>query len=40
MQAALEIKKRFGKNASLRGMNLEDGAKTVERNNQIGGHKA
>ena len=40
MQAALEIKKRFGKNAILRGMNLEEGAKTVERNNQIGGHKA
>ena len=40
MQAALEIKKRFGKNAILRGMNLEQGAKTVERNNQIGGHKA
>ena len=40
MQAALEIKKKFGKNAILRGMNLEDGAKTVERNNQIGGHKA
>ena len=40
MQAALEIKKKFGKNAILRGMNLEEGAKTVERNNQIGGHKA
>ena len=40
MQAAVEIKKRFGKNAILRGMNLEEGAKTVERNNQIGGHKA
>ena len=40
MQAAVEIKKRFGKNAILRGMDLEEGAKTVERNNQIGGHKA
>ena len=40
MLAALEIKKKFGKNAILRGMNLQEGAMTVERNNQIGGHKA
>ena len=39
-ETMLEIKKRFGKNAILRGMNLEDGAMTVERNRQIGGHKA
>lgn len=39
-QAALDIKKKFGKNAVLKGMNLEKGATTIERNNQIGGHKA
>ena len=38
--AALDIKKKFGKNAILKGMNLEEGAMTVERNHQIGGHKA
>ncbi len=36
----LQIKKKFGKNAILRGMNLEDGATAIERNQQIGGHKA
>lgn len=36
----LEIKKKYGKNAILKGMNLEEGGTTVERNNQIGGHKA
>ncbi len=39
-QAVLNIKKKFGKNAILKGMNLEKGAMTVERNKQIGGHKA
>ncbi len=39
-QAMLDIKKRFGKNAILKGMNLEAGAMTQERNRQIGGHKA
>ena len=39
-RAGLEIKKKFGKNAILKGMNLEEGATTVDRNNQIGGHKA
>ena len=39
-QALLEIKKRYGKNAVLKGMNLEEGATTIERNSQIGGHKA
>ena len=39
-QAVLDIKKKFGKNAILKGMNLEKGATTVERNKQIGGHKA
>ena len=39
-QAMLDIKKKYGKNAVLKGMNLEEGAMTVERNKQIGGHKA
>ena len=39
-QAVLDIKKKFGKNAILKGMNLEEGAMTRERNRQIGGHKA
>lgn len=39
-QALLDIKKKYGKNAVLKGMNLEEGAMTVERNRQIGGHKA
>ncbi len=38
-QAVLSIKKRYGKNAILKGMNLLEGATTRERNNQIGGHK-
>ena len=38
--AMLDIKKKFGKNAILKGMNLEEGATARERNNQIGGHKA
>ncbi|MGN1345025.1 MAG: DNA methylase, partial [Traorella sp.] len=36
----LEIKKRYGKNSILKGMNLEEGATTIDRNEQIGGHKA
>ena len=39
-QAMLDIKKKFGKNAILKGMNLEEGATAMERNTQIGGHKA
>lgn len=39
-KAMLEIKKKYGKNAILKGMNLEEGATTVDRNKQIGGHKA
>jgi DNA polymerase V len=39
-KAILQIKKKYGKNAILKGMNLEEGATTVERNEQIGGHKA
>lgn len=39
-QAVLDIKKKFGKNAILKGMNLEDGATAISRNGQIGGHRA
>ena len=39
-KAILKIKKKHGKNAILKGMNLEEGATTINRNNQIGGHKA
>ena len=38
--AELTIKRKYGKNAILRGMNLKDGAMTISRNEQIGGHKA
>ena len=38
--AMLRIQKRYGKNAILKGINLQDCATTVERNNQVGGHKA
>lgn len=39
-KARLEIIKKFGKNAILKGTNLEEGATTMDRNQQIGGHKA
>lgn len=39
-EAILSIRKKFGKNAILKGMNFEDGATTRERNEQIGGHKS
>ena len=39
-QALLSIKKKFGKNAIMKGMNLEEGATARERNSTIGGHKA
>ena len=39
-EAMLTIKKKFGKNAILKGMNLEEGATAKDRNAQIGGHKA
>ena len=38
--AVLDIKKKFGKNAVLKGMNLQEAATTMERNRQIGGHKS
>ena len=39
-KAIIGLKNKYGKNAVLRGMNLEDGATTVSRNKQIGGHRA
>ena len=39
-RAVLDIRKRFGKNAIVRGMNLQEGATAMERNRQIGGHRA
>ena len=39
-ESLLSIKKKYGKNAILRGINYEEGATTIERNEQIGGHKA
>lgn len=39
-EAMLSVKKKFGKNAILKGMNLQEGATAIERNSQIGGHKA
>ena len=39
-KAVLNIKNKFGKNAILKGMSLQEGATMRDRNNQIGGHKA
>lgn len=39
-RAVLTIRKKYGKNAILKGMNLEEGATAKDRNEQIGGHKA
>jgi DNA polymerase V len=39
-EAILEIRRKFGKNAILKGMNFEEGATARERNKTIGGHKA
>ena len=38
--AMLDIKKKFGKNAIVKGMDLQEGATARERNNTIGGHRA
>lgn len=39
-RAIIDIKKKYGKNAIVKGMNLEEGATAIDRNRQIGGHKA
>ena len=38
--AVLEARNRYGKNAIVRGMNLEEGSREMERHNMIGGHRA
>ncbi|MCQ2542841.1 MAG: DNA repair protein [Lachnospiraceae bacterium] len=39
-KAMISIKKKYGRNAVLKGMNLEEGGKAIERNEQIGGHRS
>ncbi len=39
-ETLVQIKQRFGKNSILKGLNFEEGATAIERNKQIGGHKA
>ena len=39
-EAMIEIQQKYGKNAVLKGTNLQEGATTIERNQQIGGHRA
>ena len=39
MNSILSIKRKYGKNAILKGMNFEEGATTIDRNSQVGGHK-
>jgi len=39
-ETTIKIKNRYGKNAILKGTNLKEGATAIERNRQIGGHKA
>ncbi|MBE6726836.1 MAG: DNA methylase [Ruminococcaceae bacterium] len=39
-RALVGIRRRYGMNAVVKGMNLEEGATTIERNTQIGGHRA
>ena len=39
-KALLDIRDKYGKNAVVRGLNLQEGATAIERNAQIGGHKA
>ena len=38
-KSILNIKKKYGKNAILKGMNFQEGATTIDRNSQVGGHK-
>ena len=39
-KAVIDIKNKYGKNAIIKGMNLQDAGTTIDRNNQVGGHKA
>ena len=38
-KTVIDIKKKYGKNAIIKGMNLQEGGTTIKRNGQIGGHK-
>ena len=40
LEAMLSVKSKYGKNAILRAADLQEGATTIDRNRQIGGHKA
>ena len=39
-EAMLAVKRKYGKNAVLKGTSLQEGATTIDRNKQIGGHRA
>ena len=39
-QALLDIREKYGRNAVVRGLSLQEGATAIERNRQIGGHRA
>ena len=39
-QAVIDLKKKYGKNTIIKGTNLQEGATGMERNRQVGGHKA
>ena len=39
-ETILNIQGKYGKNSLIKGMNLEEGGTTIERNKQVGGHKA
>ncbi len=39
-KATINLRKRYGKNSVLKGMNFREGATSIERNSQIGGHRA
>lgn len=39
-ETEIMLKRRFGKNAIIKGMNLEEGATTIDRNKQVGGHRS
>ena len=39
-KAMIDIKRKYGKNAIIKGMNLQEAGTTIDRNNQVGGHKA
>lgn len=39
-KAMINIKNRYGKNAIIKGMNLQEAGTTIERNAQVGGHRA